>query len=475
MQHNPHPGDDAERHCPFSAHPPSAITANPTATWPPGPPSGLTGWGLLRQMERDLLGTLAAWQRLYGDIFHVRTWPEHQIMVLDPALARELLASRHEELIRWEHGLKVLSQLHGSSVLISEGQAWRAKRQALLPAFAPKAVQAGLPDLVATAEAALKSWPAQSEDWPMEEALTTLTMDIIMRQVFSLPMGRHEQQARHSLRTLSQAADREFYHPLRWPDYMPWKRSKRQAKAWLHGFIDHQVQTRLGQEGGPEDLLGRLLGLHREQPQVWSLQAVRDECMTAFLAGHETVASTLTWWAWCMAAHPEAQEAAAQEVLDSLQHSPPMAQGLGQLRQLGLGLQETMRLYPAAPVLISRRNTRPLKLGSWHFPARTMFMVPLGLIQRDARWFAEPEAFRPQRFEEAVERGSHMPFGTGPRVCLGQHLASTEMSVIAAMLLQRFRLLPLPGARPPRPLLHITLRPATALHLRLEPRQPKSC
>jgi cytochrome P450 len=386
-------------------------------------------------------------------------------MVTDPALVRELLVGQHQALIRWEHGIQVLAQLHGSSVLISEGEPWRAKRQALVPLFAPKAMQARVPELAETVDSALATWPSQAEDWPIEEALTALTMDIIMRLVFSLPMGAQGPQAQHSLRILSHAADREFY--WRWPDFMPWKKSKRKAKAWLHGFIDRQVQTRLQIKEGPEDLLGRLLALHHEQPQVWSLQAVRDECMTAFLAGHETVASTLTWWAWCMAAHPEAQQAAAQEVAQQLQSRRPAAQDLAGLHQLKLGLQETMRLYPAAPLLISRRSTQPIALGPWRFPARTMFMVPLGLMQRDARWFPEPEAFKPQRFEVPMERGSHMPFGAGPRVCLGQHLATTEMAVIAAMLLQRFVLQPLPGAQPPQPRLHITLRPATPLRLRL--------
>ncbi|WP_370682550.1 cytochrome P450 [Comamonas sp. GB3 AK4-5] len=421
-------------------------------------------------MAGDMLGTLSAWQRRYGDVFHVRTWPEHQVMITDPALVRELLVGQNQALIRWEHGLRVLSQLHGRSVLISEGEAWRSKRQALVPLFAPKAMQARVPELAMTIASALDTWPSQAEDWPVEEAITALTMDIIMRLVFSLPIGEHGAQAQHSLRVLSHAADREFYWRWHWPDFMPWKKAKRETKAWLHGFIDRQVQARLQMKEGPEDLLGRLLALHREQPQTWSLQAVRDECMTAFLAGHETVASTLTWWAWCMAAHPEAQQAAAQEVAQQLQGRQPTAQDLAGLHQLNLGLQETMRLYPAAPLLLSRRSTQPIALGPWRFPARTMFMLPLGLMQRDARWFPEPDAFRPERFEAPMERGSFMPFGAGPRVCLGQHLASTEMVVIAAMLLQRFVLQPLPGAQPPQPRLHITLRPATPLRLRLRRR-----
>lgn len=464
--------------CPFAqAAPGQAQTA--ASAWPPGPASGLTGWGLLRRMSRDLLGTLAQWREEHGDAVHLRIWPEHQVVVTHPDLVRELLVGQHDALVRWEHGISVFAQLHGHSVLVSEGQPWRSKRQALLPAFSPKAVQAQIPALADAAQAALEHWPCQSGDWPMEQALTALTMDVIMRLVFSGAIGEDARAAEQAIREVSRAANQEFFWPLRWPDSMPWKRRKRQALAWLRGFIDRQVQLRLAQdaEDWPEDLLSRLLRLHRDDAQAWTLQAVRDECVTAFLAGHETVASSLTWWSWCMATHPEAQQKVADEVQAQLQGRAPTAQDLPALRQLGFSLQEAMRLYPAAPVLISRRCTRPVQLGPWCLPARTMFMIAPGLMQRDARWFPQPDAFQPQRFADddrdgapAAPRGSWMPFGTGPRVCLGQHLASTEMTVVAAMLLQRLRLSVPEGAGAPRPVLQVTLRPSTPLRLRLQSR-----
>jgi len=470
--------------CPFATQAPqSAQPAQPEQTastaWPPGPAAGLTGWGLLRRMSRDLLGTLAQWRGEHGDAIHLRIWPEHQVVVTDPELVRELLVGQHDALVRWEHGISVFAQLHGHSVLVSEGQPWRSKRQALLPAFSPKAVQAQMPALAAAAQAALQAWPQQSEDFPMEQALTALAMDVIMRLMFSGAIGEDARSAEQAIREVSHAANSEFYWPLRWPDAMPWKRRKRRALAWLRGFIDRQVRLRLAQADAdwPEDLLSRLLRLHRGDAQAWTLQAVRDECMTAFLAGHETVASSLTWWSWCMATHPEAQQQVADEIHAQLQGRTPTAQDLPALRQLGWSLQEAMRLYPAAPVLISRRCTRPVQLGPWRLPARTLFMIAPGLMQRDARWFPQPDAFQPQRFADAdkdgapaAPRGSWMPFGTGPRVCLGQHLASTEMTVVAAMVLQRLRLSVPEGAGAPRPVLQVTLRPSTPLRLRLQSR-----
>ncbi len=476
MNNAPRRPDPSPARCPFTDR---HDDTSAVSTWPPGPAPGLTGWALLWRMSRDLPASLAQWQKAHGDVVHLRIWPEHQIVVTDPALVRQLLVSQHDALKRWEHGISVFAQLHGQSVLVSEGARWRDKRQALVPAFSPKAAQSQVPMIAEAARDALQQWPAHSDDWPVEQALTALTMDVIARLLFSLPIGDDAQAAQQAIRVASHAADREFYWPLHWPDAMPWKRRKRRALAWLRQYIDQRIaqRQRLERADWPEDLLTRLLSLHHEHPQDWTLRAVRDECMTAFLAGHETVASSLTWWAWCMASHPAAQRRAADEVRELLDGRAPGAADLPALRQLGFSLQEAMRLYPAAPVLISRRCTRPVELGPWRLPAGTLFMLPLGLIQRDARWFAQPDEFRPERFDAAAghtapPRGSWMPFGTGARVCLGQHLASTEMAVVAAMLLQRFELQVPSGALPPRPVLQITLRPASPLRLMLRPPAP---
>lgn len=216
--------------------------------------------------------------------------------------------------------------------------------------------------------------------------------------------------------------------------------------------------------------MSRLLALHQEDPAGWPLQAVHDECLTVFMAGHETVAATLAWWAWCMAAHPDLQRGAREEVRQVLGGRPPAAVDLASLSCVTRTLQETLRLYPAAPLVFSRRATRPVTLGPWQFPARTLFVIPLQLMHHDPRWFPQPHAFQPERFAPGVPefpRGAYMPFGTGPRVCLGQHLAMAEMTVIAAMLLQRFVLSVPEGTAAPRPRLNVSLRPEQPLCLRV--------
>ena len=435
----------------------------------------MTGWGLLRSMARDLPGTLEGWRRRYGDLVHLRIWPEHQIVVTDPALVRELLVTQHDSLVRWERGIGVMSQLHGTSVLTAEGALWRARRQALQPRFAPKAVQSFVPTIGAAAGKAFARWKVDGAPMPIESAFTSLGMDIILRSMFSSEIDADARQAERAVHTVSVAANKEMFWPASWPDAMPWKRSKRRAMTVLRSLVKRHVSARLAlaRERWPDDLLTSLLTLHLAHPDAWTLEAVRDECMTTFLAGHETAAATLTWWAWCMAANPDAQAAARREVDAVLQGRAPAVQDLPALARLARTLQETLRLYPAAPVLLSRRARQPVVLGGWEFPARTMFTVPLGSMQRDARWFAQPDAFRPERFAEGapeIVRGAFMPFGTGPRVCMGQHLALAEMTVVAAMFLQRFAVRVPEGMAPPEPVFNITLRPREPLRLVLEER-----
>ena len=462
-------------HCPidtkFEVTPP-VRQLHPPGTWPPGPPSGFTGWPLLRSMSRDPLGAFGQWRHRYGDIFHLRIWPEHQVVLTEPQLVRELLVNHHEGLLRWERGRKVFSQLHGNSVFTAEGVSWRSKRHALQPRFSPKAVQSFVPVIAAAAANAFSRWKVDVSQWPIESAFTSLGMDVVLRMLFSSEIDDDAQPAEQAAHIAAAASNAEMYWPASWPDWMPWKRAKRRAIAMLNRLVARHIKARLALAPAtwPVDLLSRLLTLHYEDPIAWPLKAVHDECMTAFLAGHETTAATLTWWAWFMAANPEVQSAARKEVHTVLQNRMPTADDLPSLAYLAQTLQETLRLCPAAPVLMTRRSVRPITLGEWQLPARTMFTIPVQLMHYDPRWFPDPDAFRPERFAAdapGIPRGTFMPFGTGPRVCLGQHLAMAEMTVIAAMCLQRFAVTVPGGMKAPVPVFNITLRPDHPLHLTL--------
>jgi cytochrome P450 len=223
------------------------------------------------------------------------------------------------------------------------------------------------------------------------------------------------------------------------------------------------------EQAARQDLLGRLLALRDEATgTALSDQEVFDQCMVSFQAGHETSATALLWWSRLMAEHPAMAQRAREEVQAIVGNGTPGAQHMAQLPWLTATLKEAMRLYPPVAAIMSRRTTAPITLDDWHIPKGAMLRITPWVLHHDERWFAQPQDFRPERFLDGappIPKGAWMPFGAGPRVCLGQHFAMVEMTLLSAMLLQRFTLALPEGAAPCVPELHVTLRPQQPVQL----------
>lgn len=468
----------------------------------PGPRPRWAGLPEVLSMRRDYLGHMQRLRQRYGDVVHQRLLGLDDVNFFHPDQVRELLIAAHDGMIRWERATRVFADAHGQSVLVAEGPAWQRQRKLLQPGFSPQRVQGFVPLMVEASERALGRVAVmgrQPMDVDFEQLMTLLTMDVILRTLFSTAASSDggdadaaSVEAAWAVHELGRVAMGEMYVPVSAPLWAPWKSGKRRALKALDGLIRGHVAQRRGmgagastsdsahagpggEAGQPGDLLALLMSLRDEDGRGLDDTAIRDECMTAFLAGHETSAAALTWWGWCMAAHPEAQRRAAEEVDAVLGDRSPAAADLTRMPWLSLCIKEVLRLYPAAPALFSRQATTELDIAGLKFKPGTMLRITPWVMQRDPRWFEDAEAFRPERFDpasghEEIPRGAWMPFGAGPRVCLGSHFALSEITLVAAMVLQRHRLALVPGEAPPEPVLNITLRPKHPLRLRLLPR-----
>lgn len=457
---------------------------------PPAVPSPWLGLGHMAAMRADLLGSFDAWHRHHGDICRLRLLHEEAVCVFSPVLVRELLVDHAAQLIRWERGVEVFAQSFGQSVLTTEGETWQRQRRMLQPAFTPRRV-AGYAGLMcaAAAQGLNHALPAGQDEArvDMDALFARVAMDVILRTLFDAPEAGEAQVAIEATRVLSETATREMFFPVTLPDGLPLpgKAAKRRALRGLRGLIAGHIARRRGavapsglvdRPDGPghaapqhpparHDLLTMLLALRDEvSGEGLSAAELFDQCMVTFQAGHETTATALLWWSRLLAADPAAARRAQAEVDQALGGREPGAADLPALPWLTATLKEAMRLYPPIPLLMSRRSTAEFTLGEgrWRIARGTMLYIAPWVMQRDARWFESPEAFRPERFlPEAppIERSAWMPFGAGPRVCIGQHFALLEMTLVAAMLLQRYELR-LPEDTPPLRLLpHISLRP----------------
>ena len=439
--------------------PAAALAAPPPL---PGPPQRALGLPMVREARVDLPGLLARLRAGHPEICATRILHETVIDLFDPGLARRLLVDAPTSIQRWARIPDVLASVHGpASLLAAEGAQWHRLHQALAPLFSPRAL-AGLADAVARLTAqALRQAVAGAGGGPIDiDALfSRLTMRVIEQRLFgSLQASDADCDAIASdVRGLSTLALEDLYRPWAW--LRQWPSARAQARRQALQRLHHQLDR-------PCPLLA-LPGL--------SAQEQRDNRLTMFLAGHDTTARALTWWCLLMAHHPAAL-ARAQSELDAQDSAGPAGDGsMPALPWLDASLKEALRLYPTVPVLPLRRLLAPVTLGPWTLPAGCLVRIAPWVLQRDARHWPEPQAFRPERFlpgAAPVPPGAWMPFGAGPRACIGRALAMQEMAGVARALLRQVTPQPLPGALLPTPEFSVVLRPPAAVTLLLAERQP---
>jgi cytochrome P450 len=438
----------------------------------PGPPMRWWGLPLLAAMRRDYLGFSQGLKDAHGDMVRWQVLGERAVDLNHPELVREALVDRADALIRRERGPEVFAETSGQNVLVTEGDTWQRQRRMLMQAFTPRKVAGYAALMHAATDDALRRLRAD-QVVDMDGFFSRLTMDVILRALFGPGERADTAQAAQAVQTLSAIGFGEMFWPMTLPDWLPLpgKARKRRALRVLRELI---AQGLAGPEQ-PGSLLAMLRAVRDDATgEALAPQKVFDQCMISFQAGHETTASALLWWAALMARHPEAQAQACAELDTVLAGAPLVPEQQDALPWLAASLKEAMRLCPPAAALMSRRTTRPVVLGGHQLPDRVTLRLTVWVLHHDPRWFPEPEAFRPDRFmpaAPAIPRGAYLPFGTGPRVCLGQHFAMLEMMLVAAALLQRWRLevddprgpaTPLPPGR-----MHVTFRPAEPVRLRL--------
>ena len=439
--------------------PAAALAAPPPL---PGPPRRALGLPMMRAARIDLPGLLARLHAGHPEVCATRILHETVVDLFDPGLARRLLVDAAASLQRWPRIPDVLASVHGpGSLLAAEGAQWHRLHQALAPLFSPRAL-AGLARTVAQLTAqALRQALAGAAGGPVDiDALfSRLTMRVIEQRLFgTLQASDADCDAMASdVGLLSTLALEDLYRPWAWLRQWPpaRARARRQALQRLQRQLDR-----------PCPLLA-LPGLSDAEQ--------RDNRLTMFLAGHDTTARALTWWCLLMAHHPAAL-ARAQAELDAQDGAGPATDGAPPaLPWLDASLKEALRLYPTVPVLPLRRLQAPVVLGPWTLPAGCLVRIAPWVLQRDARHWPEPEAFRPERFlpgAPAVPPGAWMPFGAGPRACIGRALAVQEMYSVARVLLRQVTPRPLPGAVLPTPEFKVVLRPPAAVALLLVERRP---
>ena len=430
-----------------------------------------------RAMRSDPLGFLLACAGEFGDIVEFPIPRQPVFFVNDPDAAARVLQGNHPAYGKDTVQYRSLALVTGEGLLVSDGEGWRRARHLVQPAFHASTMDA-LGGQVAGALGRLNSrWDAQPAGAvvDVDEAMMRVTLEIVGQALFSTDLAP---DAVDLVEAVSRALDVVIARartPIPLPSWLPTPSKRRLAGSVR--TLDRAVAAMVADHQAPgparSDLLSLLLAA-TDGPGGTGLseQQVRDEVITLVVAGHETVASALTWALWLVADDPEVRARLAAEADSVLGERPPSATDYAALTYTRQVMDEALRLYPPAWV-VTRRVLADDVLAGAPVPAGALIIVSPYTLHRRADVWDRPEAFDPDRFApdrraDAVRRG-YLPFGAGPRLCVGRDFALVESTLVLAATVGRYAIERLPGL--PRQMdPSVTLRPKAGLPMRLRRR-----
>ncbi|MEM6744234.1 MAG: cytochrome P450 [Pseudomonadota bacterium] len=456
------------------------IPAPDTLYTPPPSPSlaRLARSPILRKLHmfRAIWRTSRNFLNLYHPEVKDRRWlvnkvgPETVISVNDADLARHILQSNSENYVKGRFYEIIFGEFLGESSLIMEGGAWKQRRRLISPAFNARAMK-GVEHVVEKhVEAMLARWDEAADgraEVNLTEDAAELTMRIAMEAFFSADMGADPARIARLMEdiiTFSGSIDMADVLDLPW--WAP-RRSKTQARAWiaeldawLYALVDKRLEERGKGEPERPDLLDILVHARdAETGELLDRRAIRNEVLVLFAAGHETTAQSLAWGLDRLAREPAWQDRLAAAAAEAEAGAPLSVAEAKAVGLLPAAYDELLRLYPPA-FSVGRQAIAEDRFEDLQIPAGARIQLAIHLIQRNPRYWTEPGRFDPTRFlaEGRANRPpfAHIPFGGGPRICVGLALARMEGLMALARTLPRFRL-EAAGA-PPEPLGKITLR-----------------
>ena len=368
----------------------------------------------------------------------VRIRGRHLLLLVDPALVGELLIGHAGDTNKGP-GMERTRHLLGDGLLTSEGADHRRARRLVAPAFSPRRIAGYVDQFAERTSAHVDRW-TDGAVVDMHQEMATLTLDIVGHTLLGIDLRERAPGIRSALEaTLAHfAATRPAFNrrgrqaPAATPEEVGVDTA---ALAAVHRLVDEIIeQRRTNPSEDRGDVISALLAASRE-PDGLRPAEVHDHVLTLLMAGHETTANALSWTMHLVGEHPAVAERLHAEV-DAMGH-PPTSADLPSLTYTRAVVTEAIRMYPPA-WMIGRSTEREFDLGGWHVPAGSLVAVCPLLMQHDPRWFPAPESFDPSRWlderRERVPKYAYLPFGTGPRACVGEQFAWAEATTALAVI-----------------------------------------
>ncbi|GAB3675524.1 cytochrome P450 [Salinisphaera aquimarina] len=403
---------------------------------------------------------LCRWHSAFGDIYRVR--PDHgdaeHWVVHDPEAVQQILV-RNSRNYSKGMGLDRVKILLGNGIMVSEADFWARQRRLIQPAFKPRAL-ADFNAMIFDENVVLaKRWSqfaAAREPLDVAAEISELTLVIVLKSIFGEDYADLIAGGANPFALLSEAPERNLRFAARFHR--------------LRKVVESIIDKRLGAPRQPFDFLGHMLAARSRDGEAMTHRELVDEVLTLIVAGHETTASALAWGWYLIATHPEVGatlQAAADAIdMDALRRDGGHRNDA--FAWFDATVNETLRLYPPG-WLLSRRALAPDRLGGYDIEPGTQLFISPYVLHRHGDYWQDPECFDPTRFidgEQPAHRFAYVPFAAGPRHCVGEQMALTEMRVHLAVMIRAFTPCYV-AAHPPQIESHINLRPADGVRLQL--------
>jgi cytochrome P450 len=410
----------------------------------------------------------------HGEIVHIKLGPQDVFLVNDPELIKDVLVTNNKNFIK-SRGLQMAKRFLGEGLLTSEGEFHRRQRRLASPAFHRQRIAAYADVMVNYSVKQRERWH-DGETLNIAEEMMRLTLSIVAKTLFDADVESEASEIGDSLTAIMKSFDRitnpfaAILAKLPLPSNAKMQKAHERLDETIYRFINERRKNNIDRG----DLLSMLLLAQDEEGDGSSMtdKQVRDECLTLFLAGHETTANALTWTWYLLSQNPEVEAKFHEEIDAVFGGRLPTFEDVPRLRYTEMVFAESMRLYPPAWTL-GRQALNDYPLGKYLAPKGSIILMSQYVMHHTARYYPEPFKFDPERWtpeaKEARPKFSYFPFGGGPRVCIGEQFAWMEGALLLATIAQHWRMR-LAEGQVVKPLPMVTLRPKYGMKMTMERR-----
>ena len=439
--------------------------------------------GDLPELTKDALGMFTRLARGGNGVVPLRIGPRQAFLVSDPERIRHVLLENASQYDKDTPAFRAVRVALGNGLLTSSGEFWKRQRRIAQPAFHGENLKRFAPIFSRLADQCADQWEATHRAGQPVDAGTDMmkaTLSGVAEALFGEDLSAQAAEINRVFPTILQELAHRARSPIPLPLWIPspGNRQLHAALGTIEQIVDEMIRRRreridaiAAEPSVRRDLLSTLmLAKDEETGESMSDQQLHDEVMTLLIAGHETTANALSWVWYLLDRHPDEQERIREELRVVIGGRPPTVEDLPHLHRLRMVFLEALRLYP--PVwLFDRRALAPDRLGDTVIqPGNLVLICPYAIHRIESLW-PDPEAFRPERFEHGKEQQKNkfafLPFGAGPRMCMGMSFAMMESQILLGTLVGRFRTrLWNPDSLLAKP--QVTLRPDRPVLLRLE-------